>query len=311
MFLVKWLFVCLLAALTGRLGAGVELGDELDSLLCPAMKEMKGKIIDVHKSLDLGATLLDGSWAPTRDQCASQCCHKTGCDLALYKNEGLSQSGKNCYYIKCGSLDKCVMVNHSGFTSIQLQSEYSYGVVKGDSPNRVGSNSDVSERTGHVPPSSAVPAPSTKAPPTVDTPTQPTTQDSLSSNGVQPVAPSKSDSGTNQLPSQKKVESDHGSTEAPPTTNPAADLTEKSGEIIDSKSALGQGKGQIGTVNGGKIDCGKHGCDGSGVIAIAVVGSICFVIIVLVVTVLLRKVINDNRRRRFKNVDYLINGMYT
>ena len=125
MSLVKWLFVCLLSVLTGRLGAGVELGDELDSLLCPAMKEMKGKIIDVHKSLDLGATLLDGSWAPTVDQCASQCCHKTGCDLALYKNEGLSQSGKNCYYIKCGSMDNCVMVNHSGFTSILLQFENS------------------------------------------------------------------------------------------------------------------------------------------------------------------------------------------
>jgi hypothetical protein len=81
-------------------------------------------------------------------------------------------------------------------------------------------------------------------------------------------------------------------------------------EIGDvDKSALNQGEGR--DDNGGKRECGRNGCDGSGVIAIVVVASICFVIIVLVVAVLLKKVITDNRRRRFKNVDYLINGMYT
>lgn len=80
---------------------------------------------------------------------------------------------------------------------------------------------------------------------------------------------------------------------------------------MDSKSALGQGKGHNGVSGNVVNDCGRNGCDGSGVIAIAVVASICFVVIVLVISVLLRKVITDNRRRRFKNVDYLINGMYT
>ena len=81
------------------------------------------------------------------------------------------------------------------------------------------------------------------------------------------------------------------------------------GGVDKSVLKQGTGKGQDGS--GGKRECGRNGCDGSGVIAIVVVASICFVIIVLVVAVLLKKVITDNRRRRFKNVDYLINGMYT
>ena len=100
-----------------------ELGHELDSLLCPATTELKGKIIDVHKSLELGAELMDGSWAADLQQCASECCDRLGCDLALYKNEGVSQSGKNCYYIKCVSMENCVMVEHGGFTSVVFHTE--------------------------------------------------------------------------------------------------------------------------------------------------------------------------------------------
>ena len=107
------LFLCVI-----RLGSGLELSEELDSLLCPSIEESNGKIIDVRKSLDLGAELLDGSWESSLEQCISECCHKPGCDLALYKNEGVSQSGKNCYYIKCVSENNCVMVDHSGFTSV-------------------------------------------------------------------------------------------------------------------------------------------------------------------------------------------------
>ena len=118
--LLRWPLFCLLTVWAVRLGDAIALKDELDSLLCPRMEEKIGKIIDVHKSLDLGAKLLDGSWAPTLDQCVSECCHKKGCDLALYKNDGLSQSGKNCYYIECVSLENCVMVDHSGFTSVVL-----------------------------------------------------------------------------------------------------------------------------------------------------------------------------------------------
>lgn len=58
-------------------------------------------------------------------------------------------------------------------------------------------------------------------------------------------------------------------------------------------------------------ECGKYGCDGSGIVAVVVVGVICFVIVLVVIVILLKKVVDDRRKRRFKNVDYLINGMYT
>ena len=123
MALLRWPLLCLVAILTTRRGEAVQLKDELDVLLCPSVEIKTGKIIDVHKSLDLGAKLLDGSLAATLDQCVSECCHKTGCDLALYKNDGLSQSGKNCYYIECVAAENCVMVEHSGFTSVVFKSD--------------------------------------------------------------------------------------------------------------------------------------------------------------------------------------------
>ena len=119
MGLLRWPLVCLLSTLCVlRLGAGMKISDELDSLLCPSIEEKKAKIIDVHKSLELGAELIDGSWESSLESCVSECCRKRGCDMALYKNDGVSQSGKNCYYIKCVSERNCVMVDHSGFTSV-------------------------------------------------------------------------------------------------------------------------------------------------------------------------------------------------
>ncbi len=50
---------------------------------------------------------------------------------------------------------------------------------------------------------------------------------------------------------------------------------------------------------------------GSGMIAAVIVGVVCFVVVLIVIGVLSRKVWSDHNRRRFRNVDYLINGMYT
>lgn len=58
-------------------------------------------------------------------------------------------------------------------------------------------------------------------------------------------------------------------------------------------------------------DCGKYGCDGSGIVAIVVVGIICFAIVLVVLAVLVKRIVDDRRKKRFRNVDYLINGMYT
>ena len=172
---------------------------------------------------------------------------------------------------------------------------------------------DGNERTGHAPPTSP---PSNKAPPTTTTatPTPSTkasdiTKEAISSTTQQPLESHSDSKPSSSSNSGTGSSSDHtsGSGETPPTKQSSAKAGVEVGGV--DKSALNQGKGRDG--NSDVRECGKHGCDGSGVIAIVVVASICFVIIVLVVAVLLKKVITDNRRRRFKNVDYLINGMYT
>ena len=58
-------------------------------------------------------------------------------------------------------------------------------------------------------------------------------------------------------------------------------------------------------------ECSLDGCDGSGVIVVAVVGSLCVMIIMVVIIVILKRLLNDKKKKRFRNVDYLINGMYT
>ena len=69
--------------------------------------------------------------------------------------------------------------------------------------------------------------------------------------------------------------------------------------------------------NGDKKDskssdaCGEYGCDGSGVVAVVVVAVICFAIVLVVVAIMLKKAVDERRKRKFRNVDYLINGMYT
>ena len=78
-------------------------------------------IVDIRTSIDRGADLIDGKWVKDFDTCISQCCGMEGCDLALFKTDGVSSSGKNCYYIDCGdSPSNCVLVEHDGFSSVRI-----------------------------------------------------------------------------------------------------------------------------------------------------------------------------------------------
>lgn len=95
------------------------LDSDLDSLLCP-LRIYTTTIIDIHASMEKGVELLDGKWSRDIHDCSSGCCETNRCDLALFKTEGVSKTGKNCYYVHCGDLGNCVMVEHSAFTSIAL-----------------------------------------------------------------------------------------------------------------------------------------------------------------------------------------------
>ena len=116
--------VLMAAMLCARAGSRWQLGaqsldTDLDSLLC-SPRNYPGIIIDIRESMEKGAELLDGLWTKTVDGCLSGCCNTRGCDLALFKNEGASKTGKNCYYVHCGTVENCVMVQHSSFTTIAL-----------------------------------------------------------------------------------------------------------------------------------------------------------------------------------------------
>ena len=95
---------------------------EFNSIVCPPLQRHPGSILDIHKSIDLGAKLVEGTWQSSLESCVSQCCLHDECDMALYKNQGVSQSGKNCYFVQCGDPNNCVVVEHPGFTSVSLDS---------------------------------------------------------------------------------------------------------------------------------------------------------------------------------------------
>ena len=84
----------------------------------------------------------------------------------------------------------------------------------------------------------------------------------------------------------------------------------------DSSEAVNQGNQQRPVISkdkgsGSRDVCGESGCNGGGVIPVAVIGAISVVMLVVVVAIVLRRVVAIRRRRKFRNVDYLINGMYT
>lgn len=116
----------------GMLPISQTLDSDLDSLLC-SPTNYRGYIIDIHESMSKGAELLDGVLANSLATCMSGCCKTRGCDLALYKNEGVSNTGKNCYYVQCGVLDNCVLVKHSAFTSVSfLQGKMTISLLQCD-----------------------------------------------------------------------------------------------------------------------------------------------------------------------------------
>lgn len=109
----QWTVVCARWPLSNE----QSLDSDLDDMLCPS-NQYSRTIIDIHASMERGAELLDGRWSADLASCSAGCCNTQGCDLALFKNEGSSKSGKNCYYVRCGNFRNCVMVEHAAFTSV-------------------------------------------------------------------------------------------------------------------------------------------------------------------------------------------------
>ena len=99
-----------------RSGFSVQ-SEELDDLLpnCRNKREVGNGIVDVQASVARGADLLQGRMTSGYELCAEQCCEDEQCDLALYRLEGLSDNGNNCYFIHCGNPANCKIVSHDAF----------------------------------------------------------------------------------------------------------------------------------------------------------------------------------------------------
>ena len=114
------LTLCLLTA--AQASHFPDLFEALDSLLCQNVEKRESSIIDIKHSIALGAELLDGQWIDSMESCVAECCEREKCDFALFKNEGASTSGKNCYFVSCGgSESNCIVVRNDGFTSAVIR----------------------------------------------------------------------------------------------------------------------------------------------------------------------------------------------
>lgn len=247
--------------------------------LCPSKKvdANDGLIIDVKASVAYGAKVLGGTFVDSTETCMSNCCDMEGCDLALYKKEGKSASGKNCYYLQCGVLANCKMVRHEGFVSVVM------------ADNGQESFQDVGKESAAAtvsPPATHAPDLKPSIPAVVTTPSGAES----STSGVTHVV-------TQPLPSDVKP-SQHAGPQA--TVLPGSSFAEASGNQPHVMSTAAT------TLD----DCERDGCAGVGAIVTATVGAIGLLLVVVVTLVIMKRTYDLHKRRKFTNVDYLINGMY-
>ena len=93
--------------------------DTVHSSYCQGRPRIcKNAIIDIKLSKDLGAKLLRGLKVDEYRSCMEQCCQEESCDLAIYRKEGLSQIGHNCYFVSCGKYSNCQLIGHSNFRAV-------------------------------------------------------------------------------------------------------------------------------------------------------------------------------------------------
>ena len=77
----------------------------------------KGYIVDISASTKKGAKLLAGVAVQDTSACVQECVGEKACDLAVFKIQGYSNSGKNCYLLACVEAGNCVTAEHDGFVS--------------------------------------------------------------------------------------------------------------------------------------------------------------------------------------------------
>ena len=94
----------------------------LENNVCSRFEEYRDKyIIDIRASVNNGAKLLYAKKADDALSCAMLCCDNAVCDLSLFRMNGESDSGHNCYMVKCGNPASCRMAYHKDFVSMMFK----------------------------------------------------------------------------------------------------------------------------------------------------------------------------------------------
>jgi hypothetical protein len=306
------------------------------------------QIIDIQNSVQYGAQLLDGIYAHSFDVCVDSCCQYRGCDLALYKTDGLSQTGKSCYFVHCGLLDHCRMVSNNGFRAGFLV-EHNYEEVL---DNQGVPTQQFKEVTPAIPtkPVSTEP-PTTQEPVTSattamsseTTPTEaplPVTQETTSfetesetterPNSMSTTSSPHSTPDNTELPQTVPTTHPPSSSSSSPshhstpshtnltTSSPAKPTTASTEHHSSATTELAVVDNvKSGNDDGDKIeeeeedDCSENGCNGGGIVAMTIVGTLMIIVLLVVAAVVTRRIYKIKTRKQYRNVDYLINGMYT
>lgn len=293
-------------------------------------------IIDIKASVVRGAELVNGMLEGTVDDCVRKCCEDSKCDLTLYRKDGTSKYGHNCYLVKCGIASNCVEARHNEFMLVPLEPYHD------DSITWIGRENSPS--TTETPPPSQSTVTYTHAETTESTSqTEPqtdseTTETTEITSQTEPHSTEvQADSETTSLvpvdDQNENVDKDNNE-ENIPTENENVDENEDVDETLENAKTPSPSSSstvvstsvaittKISTIatqypppNGQHIpkeDTCKHGCNGgSGLIVIAVAGGIASLVIFFVAIFVGRRLYKNRQRKHYHNVDYLINGMYS
>lgn len=291
---------------------------------CPSTAITKQSyIVDIKVSVNHGARLLTGAWSDSPEDCLSRCCQNQKCDLSSYRSDGvLSDSGHNCYLVHCGRRANCVMAAHDQFTSFVLDKHVdSEGASDSEEVNSIHNIHNTETHTSgreH----SITDTPDAKPPPVNKVTPSPVSMNHSSISSISSSSSVSSSSSISSITPTSTIKSstmiEHGeelhtviaASGVPGTTTTATDVD------AASTTAVARPPDAVVVTDQEANGCGSsQGChddkDLAGIIAVAALGGVAFIAVFFVSIVVIKRILDNKKQKQFRNVDYLINGMYS
>ncbi len=95
----------------------------------PRIKVRKDTIIRTKESINNGARMLYRSEIETSRECYEICCERETCNVGIvhYKKQhdeyGQIVTTKTCFVFACGTPNRCIFMNHTGYAVIEMNRE--------------------------------------------------------------------------------------------------------------------------------------------------------------------------------------------